>query len=62
MTPKEIAIADMKAEGIDTSVLKLRKRIIVEEEEIIFVCVDDGRVLNGGKRTKRTITTQTILM
>lgn len=62
LTPRECAIRDMKAEGLDVSVLELRKRLIVVEEEIILVHLDDGRVLNGGIRTKRTITTQTILV
>lgn len=61
LTPRECAIRDMKAEKLDVSVLELRRKVIVEEE-IIFLNIEDGRVLNGGKCTKRTITTQTILV
>ena len=50
----------MRAEGLDTSVLHLRKTIIVEEvEEFVFRSIDDGRILNGVRRVKRTIISQT---
>ena len=59
LTPQQLAIRDMRAEGLDTSVLHLRKTIIVEEvEEFVFRSIDDGRILNGGKRVKRTIISQ----
>lgn len=60
LTPQQLAVRDMQAEGLDTSVLRLRKTIIVEEvEEFIFRSIDDGRILNGGRRVKRTIISQT---
>ena len=60
LTPQQLAVRDMQAEGLDTSVLRLRKTIIVEEvEEFIFLSIDDGRILNGGRRVKRTIISQT---
>lgn len=60
-TPKEAAIMDMRAEGIDVSVLRLRKTVIVTEiEECIFCSVDDGRILNGGIRVKRTVHSTTL--
>ena len=60
LTPQQLAVRDMQAEGLDTSVLRLRKTIIVEEvEEFIFRSIDDGRILTGGRRVKRTIISQT---
>lgn len=73
MTPRQQAIRDMRAEGLDTTVLKLRKTVIVEEvEEFVFRSIDDGRILNGitpksaerfleciGRRVKRTIISET---
>ena len=60
LTPQQLAVRDMRAEGLDTSVLHLRKTIIVEEvEEFVFRSIDDGRILNGGRRVKRTIISQT---
>ena len=74
LTPKQAAVRDMRAAGLDTSVLRLRKTVIVEEvEEFVFRSIDDGRVLNGitpkstshfleciEKRIKRTIISETI--
>lgn len=72
MTPRKAAIADMRAcsvcqkaspfgdEGLDVTVLELRKTVIVEEiEEFVFRSLDDGRILNGGRRVKRTILSET---
>lgn len=60
LTPKQAAVRDMRAAGLDTSVLRLRKTVIVEEvEEFVFRSIDDGRILNGGRRVKRTIISQT---
>lgn len=56
LTPRQAAIADMKAEGLDTSVLELRRTVIVVEvEDYVFRSIDDGRILNGGRRVKKTI-------
>lgn len=61
LTPKQAAVRDMRAAGLDTSVLRLRKTVIVEEiEEFVFRSIDDGRILNGGKRVKRTIISEII--
>lgn len=71
LTPKQAAIRDMRAAGLDTTVL--RRTVIVEEtEEFVLRSIDDGRILNGitpksaerfleciGKRVKRTITSET---
>lgn len=71
LTPKQAAIRDMRAAGLDTTVL--RRTVIVEEtEEFVFRSIDDGRIFNGitpksaerfleciGKRVKRTITSKT---
>lgn len=76
LTPKQAAVRDMRAAGLDTSVLRLRKTVIVEEvEEFVFRSIDDGRVLNGitpksasyfleciEKRIKRTIISETTLI
>lgn len=73
LTPKQAAIRDMRAAGLDTTVLKLRRTVIVEEtEEFVFRSIDDGRILNGitpksaerfleciGNRVKRTIISET---
>lgn len=73
LTPKQAAIRDMRAAGLDTTVLELRRTVIVEEtEEFVLRSIDDGRILNGitpksaerfleciGKRVKRTITSET---
>lgn len=60
MTPRQQAIRDMREAGLDTTVLELRKTVIVEEiEEFVFRSLDDGRVLNGGRRVKRTIFSET---
>lgn len=73
MTPRQQAIRDMREAGLDTTVLELRKTIIVEEiEEFVFRSLDDGRVLNGitpksaehflecrGRRVKRAIFSET---
>lgn len=73
LTPKQAAIRDMRAAGLDTTVLELRRTVIVEEtEEFVFRSIDDGRILNGitpksaerfleciGKRVKRTIISET---
>ena len=60
LTPKQATIRDMRAEGLNTAVLELRKTVIVEEvEEFVFRSIDDGRILNGGKRIKRTIFSET---
>lgn len=43
LTPKQAAIMDMKAVGIDVSVLELRKTVIVVEvEEYAYRSIDDG--------------------
>lgn len=48
ITPRQQAIRDMREAGLDTTVLELRKTVIVEEiEEFVFRSLDDGRVLNG---------------
>lgn len=53
MSPRKAAIADMRACGLDVTVLELRKTVIVEEvEEFVFRSLDDGRILNGGKRVQ----------
>lgn len=57
LTPRQAAIRDMRAEGLNTAVLELRKTVIVEE--FVFRPIDDGRILNGGKRVKRTIFSET---
>lgn len=71
LTPKQAAIRDMRAAGLDTTVL--RRTVIVEEtEEFVLRSIDDGRILNGitpksaerfleciGKRVKRTIISET---
>lgn len=76
LTPKQAAVRDMRAAGLDTSVLRLRKTVIVEEvEEFVFRSIDDGRILNGitpksasyfleciEKRIKRTIISETTLI
>lgn len=76
LTPKQAAICDMQIAGLDTSVLGLRKTVIVDEiEEFVFRSIDDGRVLNGitpksaerfleciEKRIKRTIISETTLI
>lgn len=73
LTPKQAAIRDMRAAGLDTTVLELRRTVIVEEtEEFVLRPIDDGRILNGitpksaerfleciGKRVKRTIISET---
>lgn len=60
MTPRQQAIRDMREAGLDTTVLELRKTVIVEEiEEFVFRSLDDGRVLNGGRRVKRAILSET---
>lgn len=60
MTPRALAISDMREAGLDTTVLELRKTVIVEEiEEFVFRSIDDGRILNGGKRVKRAIFSET---
>lgn len=60
-SPKQLALRDMREAGLDTSVLQLRRTVIVTEvEEFVFRSIDDGRILNGGRRIKRTITTETI--
>ena len=56
LSPKQAAIADMKAAGLDVSVLELRRTVIViEVEEYVFRSVDDGRILNGGRRVRKTV-------
>ena len=63
VSPKQAAIRDMRAEGLNTTVLELRKIVIVDEiEEFVFRSIDDGRVLNGGRRVKRTIISETTLI
>lgn len=73
LTPRQAAIRDMRAEGLNTAVLELRKTVIVDEiEEFVFRSIDDGRILNGitprsaprflectGRRVKRTIISET---
>lgn len=73
LTPRQAAIRDMRAADLDTTVLELRKTIIVDEiEEFVFRLIDDGRILNGvtpksaerfleciGRRVKRTIISET---
>lgn len=60
MTPRQAAIRDMLEAGLNTAVLELRKTVIVEEiEEFVFRSIDDGRILNGGKRVKRAIFSET---
>lgn len=73
MTPRQQAIRDMREAGLDTTVLELRKTVIVEEiEEFVFRPLDDGRTLNGitpksaerflsveTKRVKRIIISET---
>lgn len=76
LTPQKTAIRDMRMAGLDTTVLRLRKTVIVEEvEEFVFRSIDDGRVLNSitpksasyfleciEKRIKRTIISETTLI
>ena len=76
LTPKQAAVRDMRAAGLDTSVLRLRKTVVVEEvEEFVFRSIDDGRILNRittkstsyfleciEKRIKRTIISETTLI
>ena len=60
LTTQQLTVSDMRSEGLATSVLHLRTTIIVEEvEEFVFRSIDDGRILNGGRRVKRTIISQT---
>lgn len=73
VSPRQAAIRDMRAEGLNTAVLELRKTVIVDEiEEFVFRSIDDGRILNGitpksaecfleciGRRVKRTIISET---
>lgn len=52
----------MKAAGLDVSVLELRKTVIViEVEEYVFRSIDDGRILNGGIRKKKTVQCTSII-
>lgn len=54
LTPKQAAIRDMRAAGLDTTVLELRRTVIVEEtEEFVLRSIDDGRILNGITPKKR---------
>ena len=68
ISPKQTAIRDMRAESLDTTVLELRKTVIVDEiEEFVFCSIDDGitpriapRFLKCiGRRVKRTIISET---
>ena len=52
---------DMKAAGLDVSVLELRRTVIVVEvEEYVFRSIDDGRILNGEIRKKTVLSTALI--
>ena len=63
MTPRKQAIHDMREAGLDTAVLELRKTVFVKEvEEFVFRSLDDGRILNGGRRIKRTIFSETTIL
>lgn len=56
LSPKQAALNDMRAAGLDVTVLELRRTVIVVEiEELVYRSVDDGRILNGGRRVKKTI-------
>lgn len=56
LTPKELAVRDMRAAGLDVTVLELRRTVIVVEiEEFVYRSVHDGRILNGGRRIKKTV-------
>lgn len=53
LTPKQAAIRDMRAAGLDTTVL--RRTVIVEEtEEFVLRSIDDGRILNGTLQKARS--------
>lgn len=54
ITPRELALRDMRKAGLNTAVLTLRKTVIIEEIEE-FISIDDGRILNGGRYVKRNI-------
>ena len=63
MTPRKQALHDMREAGLDTTVLELRKTVFVKEvEEFVFRSLDDGRILNGGRRIKRTIFSETTIL
>lgn len=51
LTPKQAAIRDMRAAGLDTTVLKLRRTVIVEEtEEFVLRLIDDGITPKSAER------------
>ena len=45
MDPRLVALADMRAEGLDVSLIAVRKIVIVSKYS--FVKLDDGRRFNG---------------
>ena len=49
----------MRSCGIDTFLIERRTVIITEVHE--FIRVQDGRILNGGARIKRTTISKTII-
>lgn len=59
LTPKQAAILDMRSCGINTSLIERRTVIITKVHE--FIHVQDGRILNGGARIKRTTISNTII-
>lgn len=63
ITPRKQALHDMREAGLDTTVLELRKTVFVKEvEEFVFRSLDDGRILNSGRRIKRTIFSETTIL
>lgn len=56
LTPKQAAVYDMRAAGLDTTIL--RKTVTVEEIEEL-ISIDNGHVVNG-RIIKRTTTSETI--
>lgn len=54
LTPKQAAIADMKAAGLDVSVLELRKTVVITEIEEYVHVLENGRIVVG-RRVKQTI-------
>lgn len=54
LTPKQAAIADMKAAGLDVSVLELRKTVVITEIEEYVHVLENERIVVG-RRVKQTI-------
>lgn len=51
LTPKQAAIRDMRAAGLNTTVLELRRTVIVEEtEEFVLRSIDDGITPKSAER------------